>query len=72
MKPQKKNFTTEHTEKKIFKFKHSVNSVVSFNSLIFINGLKIITILFIKSHLTSLCQREARGVFIIKFENGRF
>jgi GxxExxY protein len=29
MKPQKMNFTTEHTEKKIFKFKNSVNSVVS-------------------------------------------
>lgn len=32
MKPQKKNFTTEHTEKKIFKFKNSVNSVVSFDN----------------------------------------
>ena len=32
MKPQ--NFTTEHTEKKIFKFKNSVNSVVSLNILI--------------------------------------
>ena len=31
MKPQEKNITTEHTEKKIFKFKNTVNPVVLFN-----------------------------------------
>jgi hypothetical protein len=35
MKPQEDILTTEDSEKKIFKFKNSVNSVVSLNILIF-------------------------------------